>query len=134
MTTFKMIWKRSILMIALLTLLVGSTSVRTTAKAGAGVAAEESAVATVIPQGGGFRFQFNAGAVARTLPVYAKSEPNARGKVIKEDDFRDYIQSEGTRKLKEAFPNGVPSGMQSRVKVSVSFSCCPRTVTVTVSW
>ena len=79
---------------------------------------------TVTPVGGDFQLQIDDSALQRNFH-----------KDVKTDSLRrEDIARETMKTVKELFPNGVPSAIQARIKISCTVSYPPLKGTCTVTW
>jgi hypothetical protein len=93
-------------------------------------------VGTATPSGAGFDITLDSRAVDRARPSYVSASESARVATSPNAaDFNVLVRSEASRKLKELFPGGAPSGTASRIKISIHIKLSkPPEIGLSIEW
>lgn len=92
-------------------------------------------IATAVPSGDSYRFQFNEEAVARQFPQYKTQETSRLGRPIKVEDFKTFVQQEALKKMTEMFPQGITAKQKAKVKIEVTIKLTkPPEIGISISW
>jgi hypothetical protein len=93
-------------------------------------------IGTVVPSGREFRVEFNEEQLSRLYPQYAAQQVNGRRvRQVSPEEFRQGVRNDVLRKIKTLFPDGVPEGAASRIKISLTIKLSkPPEVGLSIEW
>jgi hypothetical protein len=90
-------------------------------------------VADVVPQGKGFRIQFDEKQLSKTYPQYTAEQANSRqSRPVRIEEFKELVQKEALSKLGTLFPDGVPEGATSRIHIEIRLKFRPLEITIII--